>query len=47
LTEAQALSTSLKRSLDGLKRERDVERVWWGLAIVAVGVVSWGVGRWR
>jgi len=47
LTEAQTLSTSLKHSLDGLRRERDIERVWWLAAIVAVGAASWGVGRWR
>lgn len=47
LTEAQALSTSLKNSLDELRRERDVERVWWVVGVIAVGLVSWFVGRWR
>jgi septal ring factor EnvC (AmiA/AmiB activator) len=47
LTEAQALSTSLNLSLDELRRERDVERVWWVVGIIVGGVASWGVGRWK
>jgi septal ring factor EnvC (AmiA/AmiB activator) len=47
LNEAQTLSTNLRHLLDGLKRERDVERVWWGVGILAACLASWGVGRWR